>query len=78
LHRFPHGWPIKEFLKTYLKNKRAYARKQGFSKESNQKQNGTDNEEEEEPEEDEDAEKGKDKAEEGTGSSMTEDEDIYV
>ncbi|KAF8224790.1 hypothetical protein L208DRAFT_1128737, partial [Tricholoma matsutake] len=25
--RFPHGWPIEEFLKSNLKNKHAYARK---------------------------------------------------
>jgi hypothetical protein len=25
-----HGWAVEEFLKTQLKNRRAYARKQGF------------------------------------------------
>jgi hypothetical protein len=28
--KFPHGWAIEEFLKTNLKNKRAYARKRGY------------------------------------------------
>ena len=28
--RFPHGWAIEEFIKTSLKNKRAYAHKQGY------------------------------------------------
>ena len=52
LNRFPHGWPVEEFLKTYLKNKRAYARKRGYLTENiNQKQaqlDGDDDEEEEE------------------------------
>ena len=30
LSRYSHGWPIEEFLKTYLKNKRAYGRKRGY------------------------------------------------
>ncbi|KAF8229723.1 hypothetical protein L208DRAFT_1154457, partial [Tricholoma matsutake] len=28
--QFPHGWPIEEFLKSNLKNKRAYACKRGY------------------------------------------------
>ena len=28
--KFAHGWAIEEFLKSQLKNKRAYARKNGF------------------------------------------------
>lgn len=28
--RFPHGWAVEEFLKSSLKNKRAYARKRGY------------------------------------------------
>ena len=28
--KFPHGWPIEEFLKSNLKNKRAYARRRGY------------------------------------------------
>ena len=28
--KFPHGWAIEEFLKSNLKNKRAYARKRGY------------------------------------------------
>ena len=34
LNRFPNAWPVEEFLKTYLKNKRAYARKRGYLKEN--------------------------------------------
>ena len=30
LKRFPHGWAVEKFLKTNLKNKRAYARKHGY------------------------------------------------
>ena len=29
-NRFPHGWAIEEFIKSNLKNKRAYARKRGY------------------------------------------------
>ena len=28
--KFAHGWAIEEFLKSQLKNRRAYARKNGF------------------------------------------------
>ena len=52
LNRFPHGWPVEEFLKTYLKNKRAYARKRGYLTENtNQKQAQHDDDDEEEEEE---------------------------
>ena len=30
---FPHGWPIEEFIKSSLKNKHAYACKQGYFEE---------------------------------------------
>ena len=52
LHQFPNGWPVEEFLKTYLKNKRSYARKRGYLNETtNQKQDQYDHEEEEQEEE---------------------------
>ena len=60
LNRFPHCWPVEEFLKCYLKNKHAYAHKQGYLTENtNQKQgwrqhdDDDDNNEEEEEEEEE-------------------------
>jgi len=31
--RFPHGWAIEEFIKSNLKNKRAYARNRGYLQE---------------------------------------------
>ena len=34
LNRFPNAWPVEEFLKTYLKNKHAYARKRGYLEEN--------------------------------------------
>lgn len=51
MNRFPHGWPVEEFLKTYLKNKRAYARKKGYLTETNQKHILDEDEEEEQIEE---------------------------
>ena len=30
LNWYPHGWPVEEFLKIYLKNKRIYACKWGY------------------------------------------------
>ena len=77
LNRFPHGWPVEKFLKTYLKNKCAYARKRGYLVENtNCKQDWHDDDEEdevedeveEEPEEEEEEEednKGKNKETEG-------------
>ena len=48
-------------MKTYLKNKRAYARKKGYLTEStNQKQGGCNDEEEEEEEEEEEGQKKQD------------------
>ena len=73
LNRFPHCWPVEEFLKSYLKNKRAYARKRGYLTENtNQKQgwrqhdDDDDNNEEEEEEEDGE-EKNEEEEEEGGG-----------
>ena len=31
--QFPHAWPIEEFIKSSLKNKHAYTRKQGYFEE---------------------------------------------
>jgi hypothetical protein len=70
LNRYPRGWPVEEFLKTYLKNKRAYARRQGYLTEStNQKQGRHDedeeqNEDEEQKEQDDDEQKMQDDDEE--------------
>lgn len=67
MQQFPNGWPVEEFLKTYLKNKRTYARKQGYLKESNQKQESSD--------EDVDAENGKDGVE---GGSELDSDEMYA
>jgi hypothetical protein len=72
LQQFPNGWPVEEFLKTYLKNKRTYARKQGYLKESNQKQESSD---ESSSDEDVDAENGKDGAE---GGSELDSDEMYA
>lgn len=79
LHRFPNGWPVEEFLKTYLKNKRTYARRQGYLKERNQKEDSSDDndDDEEQLENDEDAGKGKGKAEGSDENSELED-DMYA
>ena len=78
--RFPNGWPVEEFLKTYLKNKRTYARKQGYLKESNQKQESSD---ESSSDEDVDAENGKDGVEGGSedgveGGSELDSDEMYA
>jgi hypothetical protein len=53
---------VEEFLKTYLKNKCSYARKQGYHEKPNQKQDCHEEEEEEEEEEgEEEGGGGKDK-----------------
>jgi hypothetical protein len=52
LHQFPNGWPVEEFLKTYLKNKCTYAYKWGYlTEKTSQKQDQYDHEEEQEQEE---------------------------
>ena len=74
MDRFPHCWPVEEFIKTYLKNKRAYARKQGYLVENtNKKQIRPDDKEEEEEEETEDWARGN-----GWGRDPTEDDDMYA
>ena len=70
LNRYPCSWPVEEFLKTYLKNKHAYARKQGYPTESNQKQDMQDDDEEQD-DEPEEAQKKQDDEEE-----QDEDEDM--
>ena len=57
LHQFPNGWPVEEFLKTYLKNKCTYARKQGYLTEKTNWEQDQDQDDEEE----EDKGKGKEK-----------------
>lgn len=67
LNRFPHGWPVEEFLKTYLKNKRAYARKRGYLKENTNQRQGRhddDDEEEEDGRDDDDEEQEEQEQEE--------------
>jgi hypothetical protein len=67
---------VEEFVKTYLKNKRSYARKKGYLTETtNQKQ---DTEEEEEKEEEEEGRgKGKGKGKEiDMGDSDVPDDDL--
>ena len=47
--RFPHGWAIEEFIKSSLKNRRAYARSQGYLQEyTNTEHAGSDEEDNEE------------------------------
>ena len=66
LNRFPHGWPIEEFIKTYLKNKRTYARKQGYLTENtNRKKQHWHDEDEEEEEEQQQKEQEEESQEEG-------------
>ena len=65
LNQYPCSWPVEEFLKTYLKNKCAYAHKQGFLTENtNQKQVRHDEEEQEQDEDEEQEEQGDDKEQE--------------
>jgi hypothetical protein len=65
LNRYPHGWPIEEFIKTYLKNKRTYARKQGYLMENtNQKQHRHDDEDDDEDEEEEEGQQQQQKEQE--------------
>ena len=66
LNRFPHGWPIEEFIKTYLKNKHTYAYKQGYLTENtNQKKQHWHDEDEEEEEEQQQKEQEEESQEEG-------------
>jgi hypothetical protein len=67
---------VEEFVKTYLKNKRSYARKKGYLAETtNQKQEQEQEEEEEEEEEEEGRGKGKGK-EIDMGDSDVPDDDL--
>lgn len=75
LHQFPQAWPVEEFLKVYLKNKRTYARKQGYLKESNQKQDISRSNDEEEEDEDEDAENSREEEGNGLDQGFSADED---
>jgi hypothetical protein len=79
LHRFPHAWPVEEFIKTYLKNKRSYARKRGYLTERvNQKNQHDEEEQEEEQEEEEERRsKGKGKEREVEGDRWDESDDGY-
>ena len=45
--QFPHGWPIEEFIKSSLKNKRVYACKKGYLKELSNVNNAGSNSREE-------------------------------
>ena len=73
LHQFPNGWPVEEFLKTYLKNKRAYARKRGYlTVKTNQKQDQDDEEEEQDKDIEEHNGSGK-----GQSDSEHDDDDMY-
>lgn len=63
LNRYPHGWPVEEFLKTYLKNKRAYARKRGYLTDINQKPNRYDDVDDDDGEEQEQDEQEQDEQE---------------
>ena len=66
---------MEEFLKTYLKNKRSYARRKGYLETTNPKQ---DRHEEEEEEEEEGRGKGKGKEKEiDMGDSDVPDDDMY-
>ena len=69
MNRYPHAWPVEEFLKTNLKNKRAYARKRGYLRENtNQKQGQHDDDDaEEENDDDEEEDGGHDDEEEEDG-----------
>jgi hypothetical protein len=74
LHQFPNGWPIEEFLKTYLKNKRSYARKQGYlNQQTNLDLYDDDEEQEQEQEQEQEEERlgGKDK---GNGKAIEQDD----
>jgi len=46
LSRYPRGWPVEEFLKTYLKNKRAYARRKGYLENTDQNPDSDDDDDE--------------------------------
>ena len=73
MNRYPQAWPVEEFLKTNLKNKRAYARKRGYlSDNTNQKQGRHDDDAEEEKDDDDDEEEedGGHDEEEGQGQGQ--------
>ena len=78
LHQFPHGWPVEEFITTYLKNKCSYACKQGYLPEmSNQRLDQHDEEEQEQEEqEQEERQGGKGKGKEREIRSEIEDADV--
>ena len=85
LNQFPHCWPVEEFLKSYLKNKRAYACKRGYLTENtNQKQgwrqHDDDDDDDEEEEEEEEEEEGGYEWSRGNGWSYnnTGEDDIQV
>ena len=88
LNQYPGGWPVEEFLKTYLKNKRSYAHKKGYLENANQKQD-SDGDGDDDDQQEEEEEKGEDKEAEshqwnrGDGwkrdpANQTDDSDIYA
>ena len=67
MNRFPNGWPVEEFLKTYLKNKRSYARKQGYLAEHSKQKKDESEEEDQNQEEDQEEEQEQGKGGEDNG-----------
>ena len=68
---FPNSWLIKEFLKTYLKNKCSYACKRGYLNQQINLDLYDDEEEQEQEQEQEDRLGGKDK---GKGKAIEQDD----
>lgn len=69
LKRFPHGWAVEEFLKTNLKNKRAYARKRGYLEDKTNRGRERNKDDEDEDDGVSDSEKGDDGGERTDGNS---------